>query len=174
MQTVMGERGEFWRRGAAGAIDFVILAMPVGVAVSFYCVAKSMPLEFLRLNPGETPAEVARVLGVGFLSVLLAAYLVGSWLYFALCESSVRQATPGKRILGLCVTDGDGRPVSFARASGRFFSGRLLAHVPTVGLAYFAMDCLVALGPGKQAIHDRVAGCVVRRARSSMLVNHYD
>jgi len=52
-------------------------------------------------------------------AIALIVNAVAGWLYFALFESGRWQATPGKRMLGLRVTNLVGRPVSFGRASGR-------------------------------------------------------
>ena len=87
--------------------------------------------------------------------VLLGSWLVG-WLYFALLHSSGRQASLGKRALGIKVTDLNGERISFARASGRY-------------LAYLAV-CVFTLGLGllmagftrrRQALHDMIAGTLV-------------
>lgn len=99
---------------------------------------------------------------VGAMAVLFAVFevvvLVGVWLYFALCESSHLQATPGKLALGLHVTDLYGRRIGFGRATGRFF-GKILS-----GLIFDIGFMLAGWTPRKQALHDLLAGCcVVRR-----------
>jgi uncharacterized RDD family membrane protein YckC len=94
--------------------------------------------------------------------LLLFGFILLSWLYFAISESSAKQATPGKRFLGLYVTGQNRHQLTFARASARFFTGRFLLHVPMLGALYFMIDCLlIAVPPRKQAIHDRIAGCLV-------------
>jgi uncharacterized RDD family membrane protein YckC len=152
----------FWLRFLAAIVDFILLALPVGVAVSFYSLFRQTPLEFLKLHPGESRAEIIQSFGATFLYLLLLGFVLFSWLYFAISESSAKQATLGKRFLGLYVSGEDGHPVTFARASTRFFSGRLLAHVPALGGLYFIVDCLfAAVPPTKQALHDRIARCLV-------------
>jgi uncharacterized RDD family membrane protein YckC len=89
--------------------------------------------------------------------LLTVAGVLGGWLYYALMESSQHQATIGKRRLGICVTDANGRRISFARASGRFWS-RLLSAIP-LGIGFL----LPRFTKRKQALHDLVAGCVVIR-----------
>jgi uncharacterized RDD family membrane protein YckC len=89
---------------------------------------------------------------------LLPAVIV-PWLYTALQECSTPQATFGKRLLFVQVTDLNGRRISFCRASGRFFA-RL---IPTLWLGY----CLALLTRRKQALHDMVSGCLVLRAPSN-------
>jgi uncharacterized RDD family membrane protein YckC len=152
----------FWLRFLAAIVDFFLLALPVGVAASFYSLFMQTPLEFLKLRPGESPAQVIQSFGATFLYLLLFGFILLSWLYFAFSESSKRHATLGKRLFGIYVTDQNGHPATFGRASTRFASGRLLAHVPALGGLYFIIDCLfAAVPPRKQALHDRVASCLV-------------
>jgi uncharacterized RDD family membrane protein YckC len=75
-----------------------------------------------------------------------------SWLYWALMESSAWRATVGKRILGIEVTDMEGRRISFARATGRYF-----------GKIIFIGFIMVVFTEKKQALHDIMAGCLVVR-----------
>ena len=46
--------------------------------------------------------------------------IVVTWAYFAILESSPRQATLGKMAIGIKVTDIEGRRISLIRATGRF------------------------------------------------------
>jgi uncharacterized RDD family membrane protein YckC len=156
--AIINANRKFLLRCLAAVLDFLLLAIPVAVAVSFYSVFTNISLEFLRLTPGESPAEVAHSFGQPFLYALLMGYIVCNWLYFALCESSVHQATPGKRLCGLYVADQNHRRISTAQASLRFFTGRPLLHIPIVGWLYFGIDCLFAAVPPRyQALHDRAA-----------------
>jgi uncharacterized RDD family membrane protein YckC len=80
-----------------------------------------------------------------------------NWIYYAALESSSWQATLGKKILGLRVTDLAGNRISFARASGRFFGMILSSMILGIG---FLMAGFTAR---KQALHDILAGCLVLR-----------
>jgi uncharacterized RDD family membrane protein YckC len=154
----------FWARCAAELLDLLTLAVPLAVFVSFTSVALGVSNQFLDLNPGMPPYEVLQRLGPRLILASLAFFVVLSWMYFALFESSRWRATPGKRLLGIYVVDEGGRPVSFWRASRRFAGGRLLLHVPQVGIYYFLVDCgCVGLLPKKRALHDFLAGCLVLR-----------
>jgi uncharacterized RDD family membrane protein YckC len=81
------------------------------------------------------------------------------WLYFAAFESSVWQATPGKRMLGLYVTDLNGKRISFARATGRYI-GKALEQV-----TLFIGFVMAGFTAKKQALHDMIAGCLVLRKK---------
>ncbi|EMG38118.1 putative membrane protein [Desulfocurvibacter africanus PCS] len=73
------------------------------------------------------------------------------WLYFALQESSPKQATFGKHKFGLVVVDTAGRRISFARASLRFWLFFLSGL--SLGLLYLLCtldrDCI--------CLHDRLS-----------------
>jgi uncharacterized RDD family membrane protein YckC len=163
-KDLAGRRAGFWMRFVAGIIDLMILAVPFAVFVSFLSSGMGISKDFLDLHPGEAPSEVLSRFGPQFLFLSLCFFAVSSWLYFAYCESSSWRATLGKRLLGLYVGDKGGMPVGFWRASLRFFSGRLLIHVPVLGGYYFLADCLcIAVSPEKKALHDTVSGCRVLR-----------
>lgn len=90
--------------------------------------------------------------------VLATVSVLAQWLYFAGMESSKSQGTLGKMALGLVVTDMNGQPISFARASGRFFSKLITGLVP------FAIGYIMAgFTEKKQALHDMIASCLVLR-----------
>jgi uncharacterized RDD family membrane protein YckC len=157
-------RAGFWARGAAAIIDLLILGVPLAVFVSFLSVGMGISNQFLDLHPGMEPHEILRRFGPRFMAWSFGFFVLTDWLYFALLESSKWRATPGKRLLGIHVADELGRQVTFWRASRRFLGGRLLVHVPYVGIYYFLVDCAyVGLKPGKRAIHDVLSGCLVLR-----------
>ena len=125
----------FWRRFAAWFLDGLLLSV---VTVPF-------TLQF----GGDAASEAARASAVGTIS------LVVGWLYYALMESSAKQATVGKMALSIIVTDLDGRRVGFGRATGRYFAKILSAL--TLGIGYL----MAGFTERKQALHDMVASCLV-------------
>jgi uncharacterized RDD family membrane protein YckC len=166
-------RPTFFPRLFAGIIDLLILAVPVSVFISFLSVALGISTAFLDLQPGQTPHEILTRFGDRFIYATLAFFVAISWAYFAGCESSKRQATPGKRLFGLRVTDEDGKRATFWRASQRFWFGRALMHVPYVGIYYFLVDCgRVAFAKDGRAVHNWLAGCWVRRTDVEINVAH--
>jgi uncharacterized RDD family membrane protein YckC len=143
--------GGFWRRLAAFVIDGVIINVvmsPFGLGLWGSISALSHATD---LDPQALAAIIAASMFVWLLRVIV------TWLYGALFESSAWQATPGKKLLGLRVTDLDGRRISFARATGRAF-GKWLSGV-MLGIGYL----IVAFTAKKQGLHDFIAGTVVRR-----------
>jgi uncharacterized RDD family membrane protein YckC len=89
---------------------------------------------------------------------LIPQVIIG-WLYFSLMESSRHQATVGKLVCGLRVTDEAGRRIGFARATGRHFAKILDAL--TLGIGFL----MVAFTRRKQGLHDLVARTLVVRLR---------
>ena len=82
--------------------------------------------------------------------------LTAIWLYFAALESSSVQSTLSGRILGLRVTDLDGEPISFNRATVRHFAMYLSAVTP------FAVGYLMAFWTKRrQTLHDYVSSTIV-------------
>jgi uncharacterized RDD family membrane protein YckC len=81
--------------------------------------------------------------------------LVVNWLYFALLESSAKQATVGKMALGIKVTDLHGERLNFARATGRYFS-KIISGL-TFGIGFL----MAGFTEKKQALHDMIARTLV-------------
>ena len=115
----------FWLRFVAVIIDSLMLAIPL--MVLFFLMFASVLPSLVQLHP-QNPMEIMmmffpRLALFGLLAV------IGSWLYWALTERSAWQATPGKKAMGIYVTDLQGSRVTFGKASGRF--------LPAAGWATF-------------------------------------
>ena len=132
----------FWIRFCSSIIDALI-----SLAVLFPFIAIT---GFVWATDYNDPAA-----GV----IVFFASWVGGWLYHALFESGTWQATPGKRLMGLRVTDLAGNRISFGRASGRYFSKILSALVFYIGFI------MVGVTSKKQGIHDKLADTLVLRDR---------
>jgi uncharacterized RDD family membrane protein YckC len=148
----------FWLRFVAAIIDGLVLGIPLGI-IAFLLIASAIP--FIAHTQDPMTVIVTILPRILFLVVI---YLVASWLYWGLMESSSWQATLGKKALGLQVTDLAGSRPTFGRASGRFFAGRGISFVPSIGGLYFLIDCIMAgFTEKKQALHDMIASCLVIR-----------
>jgi uncharacterized RDD family membrane protein YckC len=86
----------------------------------------------------------------------LSAY-GAAWLYFSLMESSAYQATLGKRLVGIMVTDLSGQRIGFGRATARFFAKYLSQLILYIG--FF----MAGFTQRKQALHDLIASTLVVR-----------
>ena len=86
--------------------------------------------------------------------------LLIQWLWFTFPESSEWQATLGKKMLGLRVTDEQGGRISFGRANARYWSKILSALILFIGFI------MVAFTDKKQGLHDKIAGTLVLKANA--------
>jgi uncharacterized RDD family membrane protein YckC len=150
----------FWLRFVAYLIDGLIVGIPVTVVVLVVIAMLGGLAAFHGLPQNPDPQQVtALVMGlVGLILPLVLCSVVISWLYFAMMESSARQATLGKGVLSLRVTDLNGQRVSFGRASGRYFSKIITGLVP-LAIGWI----LAGFTAKKQALHDFIAGTLVWR-----------
>ena len=133
----------FWRRLAAYLIDGLLLGAVQGTITILVQVI--------------APDDLRAQLNVLPVSILLA------WAYFSILESSPAQATVGKMAIGIYVTDRDGDPIDFRRASIRYLA-KLLST-----LALMLGWLMAAFTPGKRALHDYVAGTLVLRRATVQL-----
>jgi uncharacterized RDD family membrane protein YckC len=96
----------------------------------------------------ETIQILAGAMGYGIGFIL-------NWLYFTMLEASAKQATPGKMVLGLIVTDLDGNQLSFGKANGRYWGKIISALILMIGFI------MAGFTEKKQALHDILAGTLV-------------
>lgn len=99
-------------------------------------------------------------------AVIFALFnFLGPFLYFAVMESSARQATFGKQLVGLQVAHAaTGERISFLRALGRELAKILSGLILMIGFI------MAAFTGRKQGLHDMVASTVVVRARPGHVV----
>ena len=149
--------GGFWIRVVAFIIDAILVRVVVHpVAAIFGLAAGGVGMNVLGMHGFRHGMSLPLLIfGGGVLAVLTIG---ASWLYEALMESSSYQATLGKMIFGMKVTDLYGNRISFARATGRHFakwlSGMILVHRLHHGRPSpnASRDCMILL-----------AGTLVRR-----------
>jgi uncharacterized RDD family membrane protein YckC len=143
----------FWRRFVAMIIDGLIFSP---LFVIFFALSGLGGGLLGAIAGGDHDpsgfgaAMLALGIGVGVLVLFL-----GSWLYHTMMEASRHQATLGKMVLGIKVTDLKGNRISFARANGRFFGKCVSGAIMNIGYL------MAAFTEKKQALHDMLAGCLV-------------
>jgi uncharacterized RDD family membrane protein YckC len=141
--------GGFWIRVVAAIIDGVLIRVVVAPVGAIFGISGLALGGF-----GHRGFSPLHFLGGG---VMLMLIIAGSWLYEAFMESSTYQATVGKMIFGMKVTDLYGNRISFARATGRHFAKILSGMILCIGFI------MVGLTERKQGLHDLLAGTLVRR-----------
>lgn len=139
----------FWWRFLAALLDGVILYMGNLFFSLLNLMATGAPIFGQSARP--TGAQIAGTFAAGLATMVL------HWLYYAGFESSPSQATPGKRICGLRVSDLHGQRISFGRASGRWFASAL--SILTIYIGFM----MAGWTQRKQALHDLVADTLVVR-----------
>ncbi len=132
----------FWIRVVAYIIDaFILSTVMILIGTIWSLGSDDSTIDLI--------ATIAQSGMVAFISFFL------NWLYYAILESSEYQATLGKKLLGLHVTDEFGRRISFGRATGRYFSKLISSLI--LGIGYI----MAAFTDRKQALHDKIASTLV-------------
>ncbi len=131
----------FWKRAAALIADGMILGA-VNALIAAGMLGSVM-------KSGDQQKMVAALLGFYALVIPIAV------LYFVLQESGAAQATFGKRLVGIIVTNRDGQRLSFLHAFGRWAAKLLNGFTFNIGYL------MAGFTEKKQALHDLVAGTLV-------------
>lgn len=149
-QTAPIQYAGFWIRVVAWFIDAVLLGIVNAVLGSFFGGGLSA-----LVRPGQDASTINLAAVLATMGTFFLVTLAIHFVYFAYLESSEKQGTVGKMILGLKVTDINGQRISFARASGRFFGKFLSSMLLCIGYI------MVGFTEKKQGLHDMIAGTLV-------------
>jgi len=122
------EYAGFWLRVLALLIDNVVLGLGFVLILIPLVLLTGLGgfLGEIHRNEDLNDAGIFMLIALIFLAATVSLLL--TWLYHALLESSEWQATVGKRVLGLVVTDMAGKRVSFGRSTGRHF-GKIITNL---------------------------------------------
>ncbi len=150
------EYAGFWLRFLAYIIDSAVMTFGVALVLIPLIFLTGLGALLSRIRFGEEWNDAGFFVILGFLFLAATVSLLVTWLYHALLESSEWQATVGKRMLGMVVTDMAGRRISFGRSTGRHF-GKIVTNMVPLMIGYV----MAGFTERKQALHDMMAGCVV-------------
>jgi len=144
------------RRVAAYLIDLgVVFAVLAFVAISMR-LFRAIGLWVPAAAVGD-PTDMWAALGVFSKLLVVLAYVVSFGpTYFILFHASRWQATFGKRALRIYVTNDAGRPISMARATGRWFA---MFFFTSFGLLISLIT--IPTSKRRQALHDMAANTLV-------------
>ncbi len=137
--------GGFWKRVIAYLIDGLIIAVPITMVFGTV-----IPDVMMAENVQAKPFAV---------TVPQLVMIITSWVYFAGLESSEWQATVGKKILGMKVTDAAGQRINFIKATVRYLSKILSSFIFMIGFI------MVVFTAQKKGLHDFIAGTLVENRR---------
>lgn len=156
----------FWARFAASLIDSILIGIvksiigfilfPILIGFNFFDEFNGN-MHFTGYEDYYYEDQFADFFFIflGFMVIFTIISIIIDWLYFALMESSSKQATVGKMVLNIKVTDEMGNRISFARASGRYFGKILSSLILMIGYI------MAAFTQKKQALHDILSNCLV-------------
>lgn len=154
----------FWKRVGAYLLDAIVLYIPGLLIQKMMGVdAAQAALLDAQASAANDPSVIFAALSQ-FYTAMMPAFLVitvMTWLYFALCESSVWQATLGKLALGIRVTDMHGARISLPRALARYPAKLLSSLIFCIGFL------MVAWTERRQGLHDFIVGTLVLNGRAS-------
>lgn len=125
----------FWRRAVAFSVDEIAIMAAVLLIL--------LPFMF-----NESPATIGALIALVFM-----------FGYFPVMHSSALQATLGKLLLGVKVTDREGNRIGIVRSLGRVLGLIFVSSIFTLGVGYL----LAGVTERRQALHDMVAGTLVVR-----------
>jgi len=138
----------FWIRVVAAIIDAIlvqIVVFPVSFVIGILIGVAGAASHSTNLGLQIFSSGISGTFG-----------LAAGWLYSAVMESSKHQATLGKMVFGMKVTDLQGQRLSFGLATGRHFAKILSGLILCIGFI------MVGFTEKKQGLHDMIAGTLVR------------
>ena len=138
---------DFLPRVGATLLDGLFVGLlgciPMGMVVVLIVAANANTPE-----NGDAAAAALNVCGQ------IISFIVSA-IYYVTLDASTKQGTWGKQIVGLKVTDLEGRRIGVGRAIGRFFARYL--SICTCGIGFL----LPLFTEKKQTLHDLISGCLV-------------
>jgi uncharacterized RDD family membrane protein YckC len=157
----------FWLRVVAAIVDAIVLT------VAWKIIELALPAQDVPPLPAKPDYQAFLDMMNALLSpdrVIVYALLV--WAYFVFQETSSAQATLGKRMLGIRVSNNQGERLTLLAACIRTWPMYLptLAALLGIGLSWLVsllaiIACVaVAFSARKQGLHDKMAGALLTRS----------
>jgi uncharacterized RDD family membrane protein YckC len=138
-------------RALASLIDSVIVYGLQVICLIPVVICYVLFFSHHTVQSGDSGFQVPPFLTIFFWGI----YILIICLYYGLMESSSAQATVGKLMVGIKVTDLQGEPLSLPQATGRAL-GRLVSQA----ICYIGF-LFPLTSEQRQALHDLMAGTIV-------------
>lgn len=147
----LGIKGHVREPQYFASLDVRLLAVIIDYFIIFaiYCVIATIVVLFIDEKQLRIVVSLAG----------LAIIPISKIIYSTIMESSARQGTWGKILMGLKVCDEKGVPVNFSRSLVRNLSK--IISTATVGLGYL----MGFFDKRQQCLHDKIAGTLVIKDR---------
>ena len=155
-----GDYAGLGRRVVAFLIDAIMLLIFIAIAAAFFSLIQGVKYLYY-ITVQRAPIAVLTEAGTPeaalgpIITSLGVLFIIIPWLYFAGFECSRGQATPGKTLMQIVVTDKEGNRISFARATLRHFAKFISTLIIFIGFI------MIGLTKKRQGLHDKIAGCLV-------------
>jgi uncharacterized RDD family membrane protein YckC len=147
----------FWSRLMACIIDAIILSVVDFTIVVFVAVGTTdMDFSYYELYLNSIDWYNLLFSTTDWSAILYSAIsIILALFYYAIMESSPSQATFGKQVIGIIVTNQEGKRISFKRAFMRH-----ICKVITGSLFYIGYLTII-FSEKKQGLYDMIVGTVV-------------
>lgn len=156
----------FWRRFAAALIDVIILSLISGVTAAYLGLGEGWRMLMMIMRRQTVVTDdgvlVNSLIPMPAATFILVVFILIPWIYFAVLESSRNQATLGKMACRVVVSDLHGKPLTFARATLRYFSKYIS------GIVVFAGFLCIGYTRYHQGLHDVIAATLVWYQRETV------
>lgn len=152
MKDVDNAYAGFWRRLKAWIVDLVLVMVTTCVVAIVVGFILAITIG-LVIKDKDYANQIFSVIGNVIGLITYCSYFIGF-------EISKLQATPGKLLFGIKVTDIENQKIGFFRAASRLF-GKFLSGF-LLGLGFLICDFTAK----KQALHDILANTLVVRANA--------
>jgi uncharacterized RDD family membrane protein YckC len=151
LRNLLGIKAQVRKPQYFASLDIRLLAIIIDYFFVFiiYCILATIVVLFI----GEKQLRIIAALAG------LAIVPLVKMIYSIIMEASSRQATYGKLLMGIKVTDENGLAISFSRSLVRNLSK--LICVASLGIGY----AFGFFNKRQQCIHDRIAGTLVIKDR---------
>lgn len=155
--TRLMHTASLWKRVAAFGVDMLILVGLYSTLIDIINNVLRLPVKNSPILERGLSLVIDPYVEEHLLELILlysSSKLIVIFPYFALMESSRRQGTIGKMLLGIRVVDRDGQRLSLSRACART-AGKLLSGILLIGyvVALFTKQ--------RRALHDLLADTLV-------------
>jgi uncharacterized RDD family membrane protein YckC len=150
----------FWVRFAAYLLDSIIIGIPLTIimgVIFFLMFTTSGSFEVLS-DQAAIHGEIStqQIITILMTYALFFVFtIIAMVAYFAGMHASKWQATVGKKLLRLKVTDLNGDRITFWRALGRLLLSQFISSIFYIGYI------IAAFTEKKQSLHDLIAGTLV-------------
>jgi uncharacterized RDD family membrane protein YckC len=148
------------RRIIAFIVDIILLLLLEIIVAAVLGLFRGLQnLYFFAFQHASVDSLTTEGTTAALFGSIIAAYgmtiIIVPWLYYAGFESSRSQATPGKLLVRIVVTDLRGHKPTFARVTLRHFAKFISTLIIFIGFL------MIGLTKKRQGLHDKIAGCLV-------------